>query len=167
VASVLTREVMLSFVGFIALFWLIRRKAIPWSLIVPAGAAVALWGIYSRLQLAAYSDVDQVKEITMIPFSGLVGAVTSGLAGPADYLLMLLFLSLTVLVPWRAWKSDVYLTWGAIGFAALAPFLTMYVWQKSFDISRALAPLVTAFLIEFALARERRARLPVAEEIPA
>jgi hypothetical protein len=167
VASVLTREVMLLFVGFIAIFWLVRRKAIPWSLIVPAGTAVALWGIYSRLQLAAYSDVDQVREITMIPFSGLVGAVTSGLAGPADYLLMLLFLSLTVLVPWRAWKSDVFLTWGAIGFAALAPFLTMYVWQKSFDISRALAPLVTAFLIEFALARQRRARLPVAQEVPA
>jgi hypothetical protein len=80
---------------------------------------------------------------------------------------MLLFLSLSVLVPWRAWKSEVYLTWGAIGFAALGPFLTLYVWQKSFDISRALAPLVTAFLIEFALARQRRARLPVAEEVPA
>jgi hypothetical protein len=55
----------------------------------------------------------------------------------------------------RAWKSEVFLTWGAVGFAVLAPFLTIYVWQKSYDISRALAPLVTAFLIEFAIARRR------------
>jgi hypothetical protein len=68
---------------------------------------------------------------------------------------MFIFICLIILVPLRAWKSDVYLTWGAVGFAVLAPFLTVYVWQKSFDISRALAPLVTAFLIEFALARKR------------
>jgi hypothetical protein len=60
-----------------------------------------------------------------------------------------------VLVPILAWHSRVYLTWGAVGFAALAPFLTVFVWQKSFDISRALAPLVTAFLIEVAIVRRR------------
>jgi hypothetical protein len=69
---------------------------------------------------------------------------------------MLIFVFLLVLVPVRAWKSEVYLTWGAVGFAVLAPFLTIYVWQKSFDISRALAPLVTAFLIEFAIARRQK-----------
>jgi hypothetical protein len=68
---------------------------------------------------------------------------------------MALVLALMVVVSVRAWKSEVYLTWGAVGFAVLAPFLTIYVWQKSYDISRALAPLVTAFLIEFAIARRR------------
>jgi hypothetical protein len=56
----------------------------------------------------------------------------------------------------RAIRSRVYLTWGAVGFAVLAPFLTVLVWQKSFDISRALAPLVTVALLEYALSRRRR-----------
>ena len=158
-AAVLTREVMLAFVAFIAVFWLIRRKAIPWLVAVPAGAAVIVWAIYVRLRIPAVPDVDQVQEITLVPLSGLVQALTSGRAEIADYLLMLLMLMLIVVIPFRAWRSDVYLTWGAVGFAVLAPFLTVLVWQKSFDISRALAPLVTAFLIEFALARRRRLEL--------
>jgi len=155
-ASALTREVMLVFVGFIAVFWLVRRRTIPWRIALPAGVAVALWALYVRFQLSAYTDMAEVREITLIPFSGLIAALTSGLGDTADFLLMALAIALIVVVPLRAWKSDVYLTWGAVGFAVLAPFLTLYVWQKSFDISRALAPLVTAFLVEFALARGRR-----------
>ena len=155
VASVLTREVMLVFVALVALFWLIRRKSVPWLVAVPAGLAVIAWGLYVRLQLSAYANTDQVREITLIPFSGLLGAITSGRATPADYLLMVLVIALMMVVSVRAWKSEVFLTWGAVGFAVLAPFLTIYVWQKSYDISRALAPLVTAFLIEFAIARRR------------
>ena len=155
VASALTREVMLVFVALIAVFWMIRRRSVPWLLAVPPGLAVIAWGLYVRLQLSAHTNVDQVREITLIPFSGLLGASTSGLATAADYLLMALVLALMVVVSVRAWKSKVYLTWGAVGFAVLAPFLTIYVWQKSYDISRAMAPLVTAFLIEFAIARRR------------
>jgi hypothetical protein len=43
-----------------------------------------------------------------------------------------------------------------VGFSIIAPFLTVLVWQKSFDISRALAPLITVVVLEFALARRRR-----------
>jgi hypothetical protein len=154
--AALTREVMLAFVGFVAVFWVIRKRTIPWLAVLPAAVAVSAWALYVRLRLPAVDGVDQVKEITLIPFSGLIDAVTSGRAEIVDLVLMFLFLCLLVLVPVRAWKSDVYLTWGAVGFAVLAPFLTVFVWQKSWDISRALAPLVTAFLIEFALARKRQ-----------
>jgi hypothetical protein len=154
-AAALTREVMLAFVAFVGLFWLTRRKVIPWLVVVPAGVAVILWAVYVRLRITAVPDVDQVQEITLIPLSGLIQAMTSGRAEIADYLLILLMIMLVIVIPFRAWRSDVYLTWGAVGFAVLAPFLTVLVWQKSFDISRALAPLVTAFLIEFALARKR------------
>jgi hypothetical protein len=155
-ASALTREVMLAFVCFIALFWLIRKRAIPWLVVAPAVLTVALWAWYVRIRLPAVEGVDQVKELTLTPFSGLAEAVTSGRAEAADLLLIFVFACLLVLVPVRAWKSDIYLTWGAVGFAVLAPFLTVFVWQKSWDISRALAPLVTAFLIEFAVARKRQ-----------
>jgi hypothetical protein len=154
-ASVLTREVMLAFVGFVALFWLVRKKAIPWLVAVPSAVAVVTWSIYMRTQIEAPSSSDPAGALTLIPFSGVVEAVTSGRAEITDYLVMGIFLVLLGLVPILAWHSRVYLTWGAVGFAALAPFLTVFVWQKSFDISRALAPLVTAFLIEVAIVRGR------------
>ena len=159
--AALTREVMVIFVGFIVLFWLIRRRKIPWSLGLPTLAAVVLWALYVRIRIEIPGGVDQVKEITLVPFSGIIEALTSGRARMVDVLVILLFVMLVVVVPIRAWRSDVYLTWGAVGFAVLAPFLTVFVWRKSFDISRALAPLVTAFVLEFLLAR-KRARAPVA-----
>ena len=153
--AALTREVMLAFVGSVAFVWMIRKNAIPWLVAVPAVLAALVWAAYLRVQIPAISGIDQVREITLVPFSGLAGAVTSGMATLIDFMVMGFFVLLILVVLWRARTSNVYLTWGAVGFAVLAPFLTMFVWQKSFDISRALAPLVTAFLIEFALARRR------------
>jgi hypothetical protein len=86
----------------------------------------------------------------------MIEAVTSGNALIADHLMIFVFLLLIVLVAARAFRSPVYLTWGAVGFSVIAPFLTVLVWQKSFDISRALAPLITVVVLEFALARQRR-----------
>jgi hypothetical protein len=154
-ASVLTREVMLAFVGMIGLICLARRKRIPWILGIPAVAA-AMWAVYIRLRIDLPAGTAQVRELTFVPFSGVVEALTSGRAELVDYLMILVFLMLMVVIPYRAWKSDVYLTWGSVGFVVIAPFLTIFVWQRSFDISRALAPLATAFVIEFALARRRR-----------
>jgi len=158
-AAALTREAMLVFVGFVALFWLIRRRKIPWILGLPAVSAVVLWAIYVRMRIDVPEDLDPVNAITSVPFSGVAEALTSGRAAPVDLATILLFVMLLVVVPVRAWRSDVYLTWGAAGFAVLAPFLTVFVWQKSFDISRALAPLVTVFVLELLLAR-KRARVP-------
>ncbi len=52
--------------------------------------------------------------------------------------------------------AGLYLTWGAVGFSFVAPFLTVQVWQQPFDISRALAPLVTAFVLEMFVASRRK-----------
>jgi len=158
--AALTREVMLVFVAFIALFWLVRRRTIPWVVGIPSVAAVITWAIYVRTRIDVPTDVPQIKEITLVPFSGMVEALTSGRARFADYAVILVLAMLVFIVPIRAWKSDVILTWGTVGFAVLAPFLTVFVWQKSFDISRALAPLATAFVLELLLARKRE-RAPV------
>jgi hypothetical protein len=157
--AALTREVMLAFVGLIVVLWIIRRRKVPLLIGGPALLTVVGWALYIRARIPEDPDVDQVKELTLVPFSGVVEAITSGRAVISDFLLMVLFLALMVVVTVRALKSDVYLTWGAIGFAILAPFLSVFVWQKSYDISRALAPLVTAFLVEFALARNRSKEL--------
>lgn len=156
VGAALTREVMVLFIGFIALMWLVRRKHIPWAFTAPAAVAIVAWAIYLRLRIDLEPALDQVQEITLIPFSGVWAALTSGQAELADYLVIGVLLCLMVVVPYRAWRSDVYLSWGAIGFAFVAPFLTQQVWQKSFDISRALAPLLTVFVLEVFISRRRR-----------
>lgn len=156
VGAALTREVIAIFIAFIALIWLVRRKRIPWSFSAPAALAIVAWGVYLRLRIDVEAAVDQVQEITLVPFSGVIGALTSGRGTASDYLIIGVLLVLVFLVPFRAWRSEVYLSWGAIGFAVLAPFLTQQVWQKSFDISRALAPLLTVFVLEVFLARRRR-----------
>jgi hypothetical protein len=153
--AALTREAMLLFVGSLAIVWLIRKRKVPWLIAAPAGLSVVVWAVYIRLRIPSDPAIDQIQELTLLPFSGLFEAVTSGRAELADHLVIVLFLWLMVWVPLRASKSESYLTWGAAGFAVLAPFLTVFVWQRSFDISRALAPLVTAVLIEFAIARQR------------
>ena len=154
--SALTREVMAVFVGFVGLMWLIRRRRIPWRVSVPSALAIGLWALYIRFQIDLDAGAVQVRELTLAPFSGVFEALTSGRADLADLLVIGLSLALMVVVPLRAWRSDVYLTWGAAGFAFLGPFLTVFVWQKSFDLSRALAPLATVFVLEFFLARNRR-----------
>ncbi|MGH8872082.1 MAG: hypothetical protein ACRDWS_08915 [Acidimicrobiia bacterium] len=159
--SALTREVMLAFIAFVALFWLIRRKEVAWRVFLPPLAAVALWAIYVRLRIDIPGDIPQVREVTLVPFSGMANALTSGRALLVDYLVIVFFSTLLVVVPFRAWRSELYLTWGAVGFAVLGPFLTVYVWQKSFDISRALAPLITVFIVELVLARQRRLASPL------
>lgn len=156
VGAVLSREVMTIFVALIAMFWLIRRRVIPWAISLPAAAAIVGWIGYLQLRIDAVPSPNQVSGITPVPFKGVVESFTSGEAVPIDYAVILLFLGLMVVVPLRAWRSDVYLTWGAVGFALLAPFLTLFVWQKSFDISRALAPLVTVFVLELFIARGKR-----------
>ncbi|MGH8947875.1 MAG: hypothetical protein ACRDXF_03365, partial [Acidimicrobiia bacterium] len=122
----------------------------------PSVMAVVAWGMFIQTRIDVPTDTPQIKEITLVPFSGMLEALTSGRARFADYAVILVLAMLVFVVPFRAWRSDVFLTWGTVGFAVLAPFLTVFVWQKSFDISRALAPLATAFVLELLLARKRQ-----------
>ncbi len=154
--AALTREAMAIFIAFIVLIWFIRRRTVVWKLWVPGALAVVGWAAYARMRIDLPFGTDQVQELTSVPFSGLVDAITSGIGSAFDLLIIGVFVALMIIVPYRALKSDVYLTWGAVGFALLAPFLTLQVWQKSFDISRALAPLVTAFVLEMFVASRRK-----------
>lgn len=160
--AVLSREVMVLFVGSIAFFWLIRRKAVPWIVAIPPAVAALGWAAYVRFRVDSGSATDALPAFDITPFSGVVESLTSGRGTYVDYLAIGGFLALLVLIPYRAWRSDVYLTWGAFGLSVMGPFLTTFIWQKYFDISRALAPLITVFLLELLLVRARREKAVVA-----
>lgn len=150
-AAVLSREAMAIFLAFVVLGWLIRKRSIPWRASLPAAIALLGWEAYVRLGVDLPSVSNQDSALTFLPFSGLWGALTSGYANLLDYVAIGIFSALIVFVPYKALKSRMSLTWGAAGFAVLAPFLSFYIWQKSFDISRALAPLITVFVLEMFL----------------
>ena len=148
IGAVLAREAMLIFVGLIALFWWLKKKTVPWWLVAPPVAAVAAWALYVRAVVDAGSTTVEVIELTPIPFSGLVEAVDLGLFRPAEVIMAVVILIMCVMVPIRAWRSEVYLSWGAVGFALLAPFLTAFVWSRVWDISRAVVPLITVYILQ-------------------
>lgn len=147
-AAVLSREAMALFVAFLALGWLARRGKVPWGASLPPAIALIAWEVYMRFGVDLPSVPSQDEALTLVPFSGVWAALSSGIATPIDYTLIGVFVMLILIVPYRALKSNVSFTWGAVGFALLGPFLTFPIWQKSFDISRALAPLVTVFIVE-------------------
>jgi len=145
-ASVLAREAMLLFVAGVAFEHWRRTRRKPIRLVIaPLGAALA-WAAYLRLRLGGGSGVDEVQEIG-VPFMGIVGAVPFWLDRRFDLLVGLLIIGLLLVFGLRVLRSDSYLGWGSAGFIVLAVVLTRQVWTASFDITRAVAPVLTAFII--------------------
>ena len=79
--------------------------------------------------------------------SGIAGAVPFWRESRFDLLVGLLVIGLLVVFGLRVLRSDSYLAWGSAGFIVLAVVLTRQVWIASFDITRAVAPVLTAFVI--------------------
>jgi len=156
--SALSREAMLiAAVG--SAFWLRRRgekgKAV-WVASVPA-AAVAAWAVFVRLRLGFAGDTAEIQEIGL-PFVGLVEAFDLWLDDPVDLAAGLAILLLLALFTRRALGSQELVAWAFLGFVPLALLFTRQVWASYFDISRAVAPAITAFfLLAFVGGRARSA----------
>lgn len=156
--AVLTREaMMLSVIGlFACLLWRSRRAA--WSvLIFPAGLA-AVWALYLRGRLPA-ADRPQVEELG-IPFKGMVIAASHWTDRPFDLVVALFVVAVSVVFVWRAVRSRDLLAWSALGFALLLPLLTEQVLIRYFDVTRAIAPVLTAYPLLLTPGLDRRGRPP-------
>jgi hypothetical protein len=145
--SVLAREAMLIAVAGSA-FWLWRRGRIRdaiWVVAVPS-AAVLAWAIYLRLRIEFDTGLSEVQEIGW-PFGGFIDAFeiwrTDPLNLAAGVGMMLLFVFFTR----RVLTSGQLVGWAFLGFVPLAIVFTRQVWQSYFDITRAAAPVFTAFIL--------------------
>jgi hypothetical protein len=148
-AAGLSREVMVLFaVGVFVLWWLERRE-LPWRLVIAPLVAMAVWYVYLHVRLAGIRGVGQGTENFAAPFLGIVEALRSWIRDPIELLYNLPLLAIVFVFVPIALRSRLPIAWGALPFVALATILSVNVWREPFDLSRAVAPLLTAvpFLI--------------------
>lgn len=145
--AVLSREAMLIAAAGSAL-WLWRKSERRHAVLV-AGiplAAVALWAIYLRFRIEFDTGISQVQEIGL-PFVGVIGAIQRWSNDPLDLAAGFAMIILLLLFTRRTLISGELLGWAFLGFVPLAILFTRQVWGGYFDITRAVAPVLTAFIL--------------------
>jgi hypothetical protein len=145
--AVLAREVLLIGVAGIAL-WLWQRshrRLAVLHMTVPVLAVVA-WGIYVRIRIGWMTGVTEIEEIGW-PFVGLWQAAKLWPESPKDMLVGVAIVVLLALFARRLVRSRWLVGYVAAGFVPVALLLTLQVWFSYFDITRAVSPVITAFLL--------------------
>lgn len=145
--AALAREAMLIAAAGSA-FWLWRRSQrthATLAITVPV-AAVAAWALYLRARLGFEAGVSEVQEIGL-PFVGFFQAFESWVEDPVDLTVGIAMMVLFLLFTRRVLMSRALVGWAFVGFVALGVVFTEQVWHSYFDITRAVAPIITAFVL--------------------
>jgi hypothetical protein len=146
-AAVLSREAMLLVVAGAAFWYWRTHRRIPWAWLLAPVIAAAGWAGYLRLRLGGLEvDVASIQEIGL-PFVGFAQAAQTWMDRPLNLVTGITVLAVLLLFSVRALGSRLLLAWGAIGFVPLAIVFTQQVWLSYFDITRAIAPALTAWAI--------------------
>lgn len=146
VAAVLAREVMLLYLAGVCCHRLWTTRRIPWLLGGVPAVAAAAWAGYIRLRLESHDGVQEVQEFGM-PFGGMADAFGHWLDNPLDLAIIAGLIAVMPLLVVRAIRRPNPLAWGALGFVVLAVLMTRQVWWNFFDITRAVAPIITAYVL--------------------
>lgn len=160
--SVLARETMvLSAVG-IALYLVWRSRKMPDLRLSIPFVAVAVWWLYLRIRLdgAPYGGV-QALDLPLLGFAKALQRWMSESDRGFDILVGVLLLAVCLVVLYRTLQKPSLLAAAVAGPALLALFMSEPVWYRYFDSSRAVAPVLTAFvLLAFLASRDNTTRLP-------
>jgi len=142
-AAVLTREAMiLVAIGLFVGIWLTQRRRL-WQMIFLPAVLAACWWLYVSLRLPS-GPAAQVQEIG-IPFKGLAIAARYWIDRPFDLFVAVTVLLICIVFAVRALRGRDLLAWAAVGFVALLPLLSEQVLIHYFDVTRAVAPVLTAY----------------------
>lgn len=144
--SALSREVML--IAAAGSAWYLwrrgeRRRATILALL-PVGV-VAAWAVYLHLRIDP--GVGRSVRAFGLPFVGIAQAAGSWLADPIDLVAGLLVVAILGVFLFRSVRSTELVGWAFVGFVPLGFLLTDQVWGNYFDITRAVAPVITAFVL--------------------
>lgn len=146
VGAVLAREVMLLFLAGVCCHQLWVNRRVPWMLgAVPALSAVA-WMGYVRLRLDSHEGVEEVQEFGP-PFGGMIDAFDNWRDDPIELAIIAGLIALMPILIMRSIRRPNPMAWGALGFVLLAVLMTRQVWWNVFDISRAIVPIATAYVV--------------------
>ncbi len=145
--AALSREAMLIAAAGSA-FWLWRTSRTKDAVAVFLGPiiAVILWAVYLRWQISFESGVNQVQELGL-PFAGFFGAFGNWAGDPVDLTVGISMMALMALFTRRVFASSHLVGWTFLGFVPLGILFTDQVWGSWFDISRAIAPVLTAYVL--------------------
>lgn len=145
--AALAREAML-IVALGTALWLWsreeRRDAVA-PLVVPVFAVLA-WAVYVRTRIGSVAVTPKVEEIGW-PFVGLIEAFRSWLANPFNLVAGVAVVCVILLFARRVMTTPHVVGWAFAGFVLLATLFTEQVWHSFFDITRAIAPIITAFIV--------------------
>jgi hypothetical protein len=145
--AVLAREAMiLVAVGLSIRLWRTDRgRAI--GLVAGPALVALLWAVWVRVRLGVPLLASESEELG-VPFVGLFEAASDWFADPGRNLLLGLFVvALLLIVVMQAIRHPSLVSYSTLGFVVLAPLLTRQVWLNYFDITRAVAPVFTTFVL--------------------
>jgi hypothetical protein len=138
---------MLLMVVTTAFWWWRRHRSVAWSWLVTPLAAAGLWAAYLRLRLADLKpDAAVVQEIG-VPLRGFLQALPMWADNVLNLVTGLFIVAVLLVFTMRTLLSDQLLAWSAVGFVVLAAVFTRQVWVNYFDITRAVAPVLTAWVV--------------------
>lgn len=144
--SVLSREVMLLYVAGVILFEWWRQRRIPLTLgLVPVFSYLSWYG-YLLIRLEHETLLESNGGLGL-PFDGFLTAAQTWGDDPASIITAALTVAICLLIVRTFVHEPSHLLAGSVGFVVLAALLSELVWYNSFDISRAVAPLYTAFIV--------------------
>lgn len=145
--AALSREAMLiAAAGAAVWLWMGRRRKTALATALFPGLAVVVWAAYLRLRIPAAGVASEVQEIGW-PFVGFVEAFQSWLDDPIDLAVGVAMMILFFLFARRVLIGRQLVGWSFLGFVLLGIVFTEQVWHSYFDITRAVAPIITSFVL--------------------
>jgi hypothetical protein len=145
--AALAREAMLIAAAGTALWlWLDERRKLAVTTAVIPGLVVVGWAAYLRMRIGEGAVTAEVQEIGW-PFAGFVQAFQSWLEDPVDLAVGIAMMILFLLFTRRVLMGRHLVGWAFLGFVLLGIVFTEQVWHSYFDITRAVAPIITSFVL--------------------
>lgn len=146
--SALSRETMLLGALGAAMYYWRNEKRIPFVFSLPF-VAVAAWWVYLRAVIGDLGSELQDTRAIGLPFNGFVEAISSWLThGLAlDLVMGVVLMGASLVILWKTLRRPSALGYMTAGFALIAILMVEGVWLRYFDASRALAPVITTYIL--------------------
>jgi hypothetical protein len=145
--AVLARETMvLVALGAFAFVWFSDHRPRPWLIVAPV-VAVGVWWLFVRIQLDVLPRPTGADTLD-VPFRGLWVGISNWLStGGLNLALGILVLFCAVVIAVSAVLRPSLLAWATVGFVPLMLVLHEAVTGGGLNITRAMAPVLSAALV--------------------